>query len=172
LTELQFVEVPASVGSIARCASPTFLKDCTSEAPLARTHRQLHPDQRRALFRLVEACTPVGEIGTRLGRHPSTIYCELGRNRFRDGDRGFCGYFPLTAQDLARRHRQRRRKLAADDGLREYVAERLREAGRRSIQDGSAPPHPGTIPQTAPSTRVRMARVHRKVPDFGQSGPL
>ena len=100
---------------------------------MARTYRHLDLDQRRTLFRLVEARTPVGEIAQRLGRYPSTVYRELGRNRFRDGDRGFCGYFPLTAQDLARQHRQRRRKLAADDGLREYVAERLRESGRSSI---------------------------------------
>jgi len=95
---------------------------------LARTYRQLDLGQRRTLFRLVEARRPVGEIAERLGRHPSTIYRELGRNRFRDGDRGFCGYFPLTAQDLARRRRQRRRKLAADEGLRAHVVERL-EAG-------------------------------------------
>jgi IS30 family transposase len=93
---------------------------------LARTYRQLDLDQRRTLFRLVEARTPVGEIAARLGRHPSTVYRELGRNRFRDGDRGFCGYFPLNAQDLARRRRQRRRKLAADDDLREHVTERLK----------------------------------------------
>jgi transposase, IS30 family len=95
---------------------------------LARTYRQLDLDARRTLFRLVEARTPVAEIARRLGRHPSTIYRELGRNRFRDGDRGFCGYFPLNAQDLARRRRQRRRKLAMDDGLRAHVTERL-EAG-------------------------------------------
>jgi IS30 family transposase len=93
---------------------------------LARTYRQLDLDQRRILFRLVEARAPVGEIAARLGRHPSTIHRELGRNRFRDGDRGFCGYFPLNAQDLARRRRQRRRKLAADEGLRAHVTERLR----------------------------------------------
>ena len=83
---------------------------------MARTYRQLDLGQRRTLFRLVEARRPVGEIAERLGRHPSTIYRELGRNRFRDGDRGFCGYFPLTAQDLARRRRQRRRKLITDEG--------------------------------------------------------
>src|SRR4051794_7318177 len=55
------------------------------------------------------------------------LLSRAGRNRFRDGDRGFCGYFPLTAQDLARRRRQRRRKLAADEGLREDVAERFRD---------------------------------------------
>src|SRR4051795_9216655 len=116
---------PGAVGSIARCESPTFPRDCTSEAPLARTYRHLDLDQRRTLFRLVEARTPVGEIAARLGRHPSTIYRELGRNRFRDGGRGFCGSFPLNARDLARRRRQRRRKLAADPTLREHVVERL-----------------------------------------------
>src|SRR4051794_36526067 len=116
------------VGSIAKCESPTFAGDCTSEAPLARTYRQLDLDARRTLFRLIEARTPVGEIAARLGRHPSTVYRELGRDRFRDGDPGFCGYFPLNAQDLARRRRQRRRKLAADPALRERVVERL-EAG-------------------------------------------
>ena len=93
---------------------------------MARTYRHLDLDQRRTLFRLIEARTPVGEIAARLGRHPSTIHRELGRNRFRDGDRGFCGYFPLNAQDLARRRRQRRRKLAADEGLRAHVTERLK----------------------------------------------
>jgi len=93
---------------------------------LARTYRQLDLDARRTLFRLMEARRPIGEIAERLGRHPSTIYRELGRNRFRDGDRGFCGYFPLNAQDLARRRRQRGRKLAADEGLRTHVVERLK----------------------------------------------
>src|ERR1043166_4120117 len=93
---------------------------------LARPYRQLDLDERRTLFRLVEARTPVGEIAARLGRHPSTIYRELGRNRFRDGDRGFCGYFPLTVQDVARRRRQRRRKLAMNEGLRAHITERLK----------------------------------------------
>ncbi len=93
---------------------------------MAKTFSQLDLDERRTLFRLMEARRPVGEIAERLGRHRSTVYRELGRNRFRDGDRGFCGYFPLTAQDLARRRRQRRRKLAAEEGLRAHVTERLK----------------------------------------------
>ncbi len=92
---------------------------------MPRTYGQLDLDERRTLFRLVEARRPVGEIAARLGRHRSTVYRELGRNRFREGDRGFCGYFPLTAQDLADRRRRRRRKLAADDGLRAHIVERL-----------------------------------------------
>src|SRR3954453_8048251 len=104
--------VVVTVGSIAMCESPTFAGACPLEAPLARTYRHLDLDERRTLFRLVEARTPVGEIAARLGRHPSTIYRELGRNPFRDGDRGFCGYFPLNARDLARRRRRRRREVA------------------------------------------------------------
>jgi len=92
---------------------------------MPRTYSQLDLDERRTLFQLVEARRSVGEIAARLGRHRSTVYRELGRNRFREGDRGFCGYFPLTAQDLADRRRQRRRKLTADDGLRAHIVERL-----------------------------------------------
>ena len=102
---------------------------------MARTYRQLDLDQRRTLLRLVEARRPMGEIAERLGRHPSTIYRELGRDRFRDGDRAFRGYFPLTAQDLAdRRRRRRRRKLTADDTLDEAAAAMLASgrAARRS----------------------------------------
>src|SRR5881275_3220728 len=119
--------LPCEVGSIAKCESPIFAGVCPSETPLARTYRQLDLDERRTLFRLLEARTPVGAIADRLGRHPSTVYRELGRDRFRDGDRGFRGYFPLNAQDLARRRRQRRRKLAMNDGLREHVVGRLKD---------------------------------------------
>ena len=35
----------------------------------------------RSLFRLREARVPVTEIASRLGRHRSTIYRELARNR-------------------------------------------------------------------------------------------
>src|ERR671928_113740 len=116
------------VGSIAKCEAPTFAGVCTSETPLARTYRHLDLDQRRILFRLVEARTPVGEIAARLGRHPSTIYRELGRNRFRDGDRGFCGYFPLTAHDLARR-RPPDRHLRPRDRVRRLSRARPRAGG-------------------------------------------
>ena len=95
---------------------------------MARSYHHLDLDQRRTLFRLVEARRPVGEIAERLGRHRSTVYRELGRDRFREGDRGFCGHFPPAAQDLAGRRRQRRGKPVADDGLRAHVVERL-EAG-------------------------------------------
>src|SRR3954447_18523103 len=131
------------VGSIAKCESSTFAGVCPSEAPLARTYRHLDLDERRTLFRLVEARTPAGEIAQRLGRHPSTIHRELSRNRFRDGDRGFCGYFPLNAQDLARPRRARRRELAADEGLRAHVTERLEAGGSPQQIAGRLRQEPG-----------------------------
>src|SRR3712207_9511709 len=103
---------------------------------MARSYRHLDLDQRRTLFRLVEARRPVGEIAARLGRHRSTVYRELGRNRFRDGDRGLCGYFPLAAQGLADRRWRRRHKPAADDTIaRKSVVEgkRVDLGGRRII---------------------------------------
>ena len=129
---------------------------------MARTYRQLDLDQRRTLFRLVEARRPVGEMAERLGRHRSTIYRELGRNRFRDGDRGFCGYFPVTAHDLARRRRQRRRKLIADDTLRAHVVERL-EAGWSPQQIA------GRLKQEAPDrASVCHETIYRHV--YGRRG--
>src|SRR4051812_9034041 len=116
-------------GGLSRGANPQPSQGITPRRRLlVRSYHHFDLDERRTLFRLIEARTPVGEIAARLGRHPSTIYRELGRNRFRDGDRGFRGYFPLNAQDLARRRRQRRRKLVVNDALREHVVERL-EAG-------------------------------------------
>src|SRR4051812_15100052 len=121
---------------------------------------------------MVEARTPVGEIAQRLGRHPSTIHRELGRNRFRDGDRGFCGYFPLNAQDLARRRRQRGRKLAADEGLRTHVTERLKAgwspqqiAGRlRREADGGPTVCHETIYRHVYGPEGREDSLHRHLP--------
>jgi IS30 family transposase len=43
-------------------------------------------DERRFLFRMQEAWLGVTETAARLGRHRSTIYRELGRNRYRNPD--------------------------------------------------------------------------------------
>jgi IS30 family transposase len=84
-------------------------------------YRQLNLDERRRLFRRVDARVPIAKIATRLGRHRSTIYREIRRNRiqlepwlrrYRFHEHGYVeGYFPVTAQDLVRERRQRLSKL-------------------------------------------------------------
>ena len=92
----------------------------------------LGPDERRSLFRLREACVPVAEITSRLGRHRSMIHRELARNRYRDrenaGDRrcDISGYYPVTAQDQALARERRLAKLARHEDLLAHVVDRLR----------------------------------------------
>ena len=95
---------------------------------MEQCYRQLTLEERRAVFHLKAAKTPVQAIADQLGRHRSTIYRELARNTFQDADPDFNGYFPTVAQDMAARRRQRLGKLHRDPRLSTYVIERLKEA--------------------------------------------
>ena len=70
-------------------------------------------DERRSLFRMHEARPGIAAMVARLGRHRSTISRDLRRTRFRDPDapwdrrHDMAGYYPMTAQDLARARRER-----------------------------------------------------------------
>ena len=107
-------------------------------------------DERRLLFRLKEVRVPVAEMAARLGRHRSTIYRELARNRFRDVDhagdrwRDVSGYYPVTAHDRARARRRGLAKLARHKDLLAHVVDRLRAgwspqqiAGRLRLTEAS-----------------------------------
>src|SRR5215218_7635312 len=85
---------------------------------------------------MVDARRSVAEIAAAPGRHPPTVYREVRRNRV-EVDRPlrrcrhhehayFEGFYPLTAQDLARRRCRRQRKLVASRALRERVVAKLR----------------------------------------------
>jgi IS30 family transposase len=103
---------------------------------VSQRYRQLSLDERRRLFRLVDARVPIAKIATSLDRHRSTIYREIRRNRiqlepwlrrYRFHEHGYVeGYFPVTAQDLAHERRQRLSKLRRDAGLRDHVISKLR----------------------------------------------
>ena len=56
------------------------------------TYRHLTLEERRMLFRLLNAKLPIKEIAAQLGRHRSTIYREIARNEFREVRhyRGYC----------------------------------------------------------------------------------
>jgi transposase, IS30 family len=91
---------------------------------MPRSYRQLTLDDRRTIFRLLDAKLSIDAIARELGRHRSTIYREIARNLFREV-KEYRGYYPLTADDSTRRRRQRRRKLVQDARLRAHVIEKL-----------------------------------------------
>jgi len=93
---------------------------------MAPGYDHLTLDERRQIFHLREARQPIGLIAAQLGRHRSTIYRELRRNFFRGEGRDWRGYFPVTANDFARRRRGRLRKLVNRPTLCDHVIERLR----------------------------------------------
>jgi IS30 family transposase len=130
-------------------------------------YRQLTLDERRAIFRLLDAKLPVAEIADQLGRHRSTIHREIGRNLFREVKE--CrGYFPITADDRARRRRQRRRKLIRDARLRQHATEMLarwwspeRIAGRLKLAGDEACLSHETVYQFVHGSEGRALELHR-----------
>lgn len=87
---------------------------------------QLDLDERRAIDRMRQRRVPVAEIAARLGRHRSTIYRELSRNRFVDNEwPDLGGYYAQVANDAARKRRARLAKLVRIPGLADAVVERL-----------------------------------------------
>ena len=59
---------------------------------MPRAYRQLDLAERRTIFRLLDAKTPVAVIARKLGRHRSTIHREIRRNHFH-GPREYAGYY-------------------------------------------------------------------------------
>ncbi|HEY0204958.1 MAG TPA: helix-turn-helix domain-containing protein [Acetobacteraceae bacterium] len=90
--------------------------------------------ERRSLIRMQKARPGMTEMAVRLGRHRSTIYRELGRNRFRDPDasrdsrRHMSGYYPIAPQNFAHAHRRRLAELARHEKLLAYIVD-LSRAG-------------------------------------------
>jgi transposase, IS30 family len=80
-------------------------------------YHHLTLEERRTLFRLLGARLPIKDIAAQLGRHRSTIYREIARNEFREV-KLYRGFYPITAEDSARRRRRRQRKLVRDARLR------------------------------------------------------
>ena len=83
-------------------------------------YHQLDLAERRTIFRLLNARTPVAVIARELGRHRATIHREISRNHFH-AQREYAGYYPLNAQDLASKRRRRQRKLCWNQDLRDYI---------------------------------------------------
>jgi IS30 family transposase len=109
-----------------------------SFAPLSGRYLSLSEREEIALLK-VEGCS-VREIARRLGRAPSTISRELRRNAATRA--GSSGYRAVTAQWHADRRTRRPKvaRLAVNEGLHDYVQDRL--AGRIVRPDGEPAPGP------------------------------
>ena len=61
-------------------------------------HRELDLSERRRIEDMIKAKVPVDEIAAAMGRHRSTIYREIGRNRFVDPELPYLtGYWGIVA---------------------------------------------------------------------------
>ena len=109
-------------------------------------------DERRTIFRLLNAKVPVAAIARQLGRHRSTIHREVRRNHFHE-QREYAGYFPLTAQDRARQRRQRRASCAGTNSCGATSSTSSNAAGHRSRSPGSC----GWTPRTATASVTRRS---------------
>lgn len=93
---------------------------------MAYAYLHLDLDERRRIYRLHAKKLSVAAIARELGRHRSTIFRELRRNAWADPEhKAYDGYFPVTAQDLARDRRRRQRKLSRHAALRHSIVDRL-----------------------------------------------
>jgi len=94
---------------------------------MSLSYCQLDLDERRRIDRMHQKRMPIADIAQAIGRHRSTVYRELKRNRFVDDEiPDLNGYCCLTAQDKARDRRVRHSKLVRHIELREAVVDRLK----------------------------------------------
>ncbi|SNR88557.1 Helix-turn-helix domain-containing protein [Puniceibacterium sediminis] len=111
-------------------------------------HTELGLRERRMIEDMLNAKMSVDEIAAEIGRHRSTVYREIKRNRFIDDELpDLNGYYGMTAQGTAVNRRARRRKLVRFVDLRND----LPSAGPSSI------------------TRVRCFQTGGVVGRFGQA---
>ncbi|WP_143096218.1 helix-turn-helix domain-containing protein, partial [Tranquillimonas alkanivorans] len=84
--------------------------------------------ERRAIEEMLNAKIPVSRIAAEIGRHRSTVYREIRRNRFEDDELTYLsGYYGVNAQRYADARRTRRRKLVRLEELRDAVVAQLKE---------------------------------------------
>lgn len=105
---------------------PSLCSGPSRPSPSGGRYAQLDYDERRAIDRMRQRRVSVAEIAARLGRHRSTIYRELSRNRFVDNEwPDLGGYYAHVANDAARKRRERLAKLVRIPSLADAVIERL-----------------------------------------------
>lgn len=88
---------------------------------MTKKYHQLTEGERNQIYALHKEGLSPGEIGSRLGRHASTIYREFQRNT------GGCGYRPIQAQRMASERRSYASTLGGtiSETAGDYVLEKL-----------------------------------------------
>lgn len=91
-------------------------------------HTELGLRERRTIEDMLNAKMSVDKIAAEIGRHRSTVFREIKRNRFVDDELPkLNGYYGMTAQRSAVDRRARRRKLVRFVELRDAIIEQLKE---------------------------------------------
>ena len=89
-------------------------------------HTELSLRERRTIEDMLNAKMSVNKIAAEIGRHRSTVFREIKRNRFVDDELPkLNGYYGMTAQRSAVNRRGRRRKLVRFVDLRNHVIKQL-----------------------------------------------
>ena len=92
-------------------------------------HTELGLRERRTIEDMLNAKMSVDKIAAEIGRHRSTVFREIKRNKFVDDELPkLNGYYGMNAQRSAVNRRARRRKLVRFEDLRAHVIKQL-EAG-------------------------------------------
>ena len=99
---------------------------------MTRTYSQLSDDERRKLEQWRVAKISIDVIAEKLGRHRSTIFRELKRNRFQDIIMPhITGYFFMVAKMKSATRRAKDCKLIRHTGLQNLIIERIKGDGHR-----------------------------------------
>jgi IS30 family transposase len=89
-------------------------------------HTELGLRERRTIEDMLNAKMSVDKIAAEIGRHRSTVFREIKRNRFVDDELPkLNGYYGMNAQRSAMTRRARRRKLVRFVDLRKHVITQL-----------------------------------------------
>lgn len=140
---------------------------------MKRTYSHINLDERRKIERWHHAGVAVDVIAEKLGRHRSTIFREIARNKFEDREMpDLTGYFCVAANSKAEDRRSRHRKLVRHPTLRASIIERIKHgwspeqiAGRLAYERSSVRVCHETIYRFAYSPDGHEMKLWRYLPE-------
>ena len=140
---------------------------------MERTYSQIDLDERRKIEHWRHAGATVDVIAEKLGRHRSTIFRELARNRFEDREMPeLTGYFCVVANSRAKERRRRHRKLVRNPKLQASIIDRIKHgwspeqiAGRLAYERSSVRVCHETIYRFAYSSDGQEMKLWRHLPE-------